>query len=100
LMREAGWTLPRHRHAFGQPYKGIFSLREEHVAFLNRHSRVARLLQPGSMAPVDGINALVDAVLLRAGADEWIVTGIERVEQNTRVFDVAQTWVISPLVLE
>lgn len=79
--------------------EGIFGLREEHVPALNRHSRVARLLDAATGAPVPNVPALYDAVLLRATADEWVVTGFERIEQALQILDVAQTWVLTPMTL-
>lgn len=99
-LREAGWALPRHRHAFGQPGEGVFSLLEVMVPELNRHARVATLLDAHTGTPVAGIGSLYDAVMLRATADEWVVTGFERIERDMRVFDVAQTWLISLVRME
>lgn len=62
---------------------------------LNRHARVATLIQLGTGAPVAGLGSLYDAVLLRATADEWVVTGFERIEHGMQVYDVAQTWIIA-----
>lgn len=99
LIREAGWVLPRHFHAFPKVHEGIFALHEERVPELSRTSRVARLLQVDTGLPVVGIAPLMDAVLLRATADEWVVTGFERVEQRLKLVDCAQTWVITPVAL-
>ena len=94
-LRDSGWVLPRHRLAFGKPFEGIFSLQEQHVPSLNRHSRVATLVQADGIAQVPGIATLYDATLLRATADEWVVTGFERLEQAAKVMDVVQTWLIT-----
>lgn len=94
-LRDAGWALPRHRHGFGQLYEGIISLQEEMVPALHRHARVAKLLDVRTGALVDGVGSLYDAVLLRATADEWVVAGVERIEQGMRIIDVAQTWLIT-----
>lgn len=100
LLRDAGWILPRYRHAFGQPFEGIFSLREERVVALNRHTRVATLQQVDTMAPVAGILPLYDAVLQRATADEWVLTGFEQIDNGLRVVDTAQTWLVDLVRLE
>lgn len=94
-LRQDGWTLPRHRLAFGPPAEGIFSLREELVQALHRHTRVAMLLDAHTLAPVAGIPPLYDAALLRATADEWVVTGFERIERGVQMVDVAQTWLVA-----
>jgi len=100
LLRDAGWILPRYRHAFGQPFEGVFSLREERIVALNRHIRVATLLQVDTMLPVAGILPLYDAVLQRATADEWVFTGFEQIDDGLRVVDTAQTWLVDLLRLE
>lgn len=99
-LRDEGWVLPRHRLAFGQLPEGIFSLREELVPALNRHTRVARLLDAGTGTPVEGLLALYDAAVLRAGADEWVVAGMERVLRGLQEVDVAQTWQVAMVRFE
>lgn len=96
-VRESGSVIPRHNLAFVKPFEGVFTLHEERVPDLNRHSRVARLLNPQVGTPV--LPELYDAALLRATADEWVVTGFERVEQRLKLVDCAQTWVITPVAL-
>ncbi len=99
-LRDEGWVLPRHRLAFGLLPEGIFSLREEMVPMLNRHARVARLLDADTGKPEDNPPALYDAVVLRATADEWIVSGLERVLSGLQEVDVAQTWQVALLRIE
>lgn len=99
-LRDEGWVLPRHRWAFGQLPEGVFSLREEWVPELNRHARVARLLNTHTGMPVDGLAPLADSVLLRASADEWVISGMERVMRGLQVVDVAQTWLVSLVRME
>ena len=93
-LRDAGKVVPRYTLAFSAPYRGVLTLADEHVPSLNRHSLVAILRDPDSGAPIDGLCPLVDARIVRATADEWVLTGFERVILNMDERDCAQSWVV------
>ncbi|ANN80882.1 hypothetical protein BAU07_26540 (plasmid) [Bordetella flabilis] len=71
---------------------------EEHVPEWNRTSKVARLQDARSGAPIDDAGALFDAVLVCARPECWTLTGLERVEQGLRVIEYAQSWLVTPVV--
>ena len=93
-VRESGKTIPRHNLAFTRPYCGVLTLGEERIPALNRHALVARLRHPQSGEPVSGLSPLVDARLIRATCDEWILTGFEHVTANLQEIDCAQSWIV------
>ncbi len=93
-VREAGRTIPRHNLAFTPPYRGILNINEERISALNRHALIATLRDPQSGELVPGLNPLVDARLIRATCDEWILTGFERVMLNLQESDCAQSWIV------
>lgn len=99
LLRESGWIIPRHRHAFAASHRGILTLDEERVPALNRHARVARLRDALTGALVEAVPPLIDATLLHAGADEWVIAGVEHVMHGVREADCAQTWLVQPVQL-
>ena len=99
-MRDSGCPIPRYQHAFAKPLQGVLILQEEQVPSLNRHALVATLRDPNTGQPVDGLAPLIDARVVRAMADEWIWTGIERVFVGLRECDCAQTWCVRMVALE
>ena len=93
-VRETGRILPRHRLAFPVLHEGVLSLLEERVADWNRSTFVAKLLNSNNGALVDGVPPLLDARIIRAMEDEWILTGLERVSLSGNDADCAQTWMV------
>lgn len=93
-LRNAGKVVPRHNLAFVKPFVGVLTLNEERIVDLNRHSLVATLRHPDTGAPVPGLNPLLDARVVRATNDEWVLTGIERVADNLIELDCAQSWLV------
>ena len=91
-LRIAGRAVPKHNLAFTQPFRGVLTLDEQRVPALNRHALVAMLRDPTTGAPVDGIAPLIDARVVRATADEWVVTGFERIDDGMQERDCAQSW--------
>ena len=91
-LRDAGRVIPRHNLAFVAPLRGVLTLREEPVPALNRHALIATLCDPDTGAGIDGLTPLIDARLVRAMADEWVLTGFERVMIGMQECDCAQTW--------
>jgi hypothetical protein len=92
-LRSSGKIVPKHNLAFTQPFRGVLTLSEEHLPNLHRHALVARLRDPLTNAPIDALPPLIDARLIRATADEWVITGFERVMISMQECDCAQTWV-------
>lgn len=93
-LRDAGRTVPRYQRAFATPAHGILTLNEAQVSSLNRHALVATLRDPDTGAAVTGVESLIDARLIRATSDEWVLTGFERVLIGMHECDCAQTWVV------
>lgn len=91
-LRDAGRTIPRHNLAFVEPLRGVLTIQEESVPTLNRHALIATLRDPATGAPVDGLPSLVDVRVVRALADEWALTGFERVTVGMQECDFAQSW--------
>ena len=96
-LRLEGWTLPRFRSCMIRPWRGVLLMSEEHVPEWNRGSKVARLRDPDSGAPMDDVGALYDTVLVCARPDCWTLNGIERVEKDLRVIEYAQSWLVTPV---
>ena len=67
-------------------------MREERIPELNRHALVARLLDPATGGDLS-TNPLIDARVVRAMDDEWIITGFERVMVGMFECDCAQSWI-------
>ena len=99
-MRKEGWLIPRYQHAFPRLSRGVLTLQEERVPVLNRCAYVATLRDPLSGAPVEGIQPLLDARVVRVLSDEIILTGIERVTVGLRECDCAQTWQVRLMSLD
>lgn len=93
-LREGGRTVPRYQHAFRSAIRGILTLNETQISALNRHALVATLRDLDSGAAVAGIEPLIDARLIRATSDEWVLTGFERVQIGMHECDCAQTWLV------
>lgn len=93
-LRNAGKVVPRHNLAFVTPFVGVLTLYEERVPELNRHALVATLRDPDTGAGIAGLCPLVDARVVRATGDEWVLTGIERVMANLQEVDCAQSWLV------
>lgn len=95
VRRQAGWALPRHRVNMSRAWHGVLVIGEKPIPDLNRHSRVATLLDPATYSPVADLAPLIDVTLVHATSEEWVLAGIERVSDGLRTFDYAQSWEIS-----
>ena len=91
-LRENGRAIPKYQLAFATPIEGVLQMSEERIAELNRHALVARLVDAttGNELPV---NPLIDARMVRAMSDEWIITGFERTTVGVFESDCAQSWI-------
>lgn len=92
-LRDCGKVVPKHNLAFVKPFVGVLTLDEQHVPALNRHALVATIRHPDTGAPLPGIEPLIDARLVRATADEWVLTGFERATIGMDECDCAQSWI-------
>lgn len=98
-LRDHGWVLPRFRLALLRPKPGLLLLDEIEVKALNRHARVARLIDAEAQIPFDQIPPLIDATFLRMTVDEWVLTGTERLPDGLREIDYTQSWLVTPVEL-
>lgn len=64
-VRDAGWILPRHRHAFSEKPLGKLLVGEEYLAELHRHTLTAYLLNPTSGQRLETVTPLYDVRLLK-----------------------------------
>jgi len=96
-LRLEGWTLPRFRSCMIRPRRGVLLMAEEHVPEWNRTSRVARLQDPDTGAPLEDAGTLYDTTLVCARPECWTLSGIERVEDYQRVIEYAQSWLVTPV---
>jgi hypothetical protein len=87
--RREGKPIPRWQLHSVDWTLGRFSLKEERDDWLGRTVRVARLLNDRG---ADAFPPLIEAQLILAGDDRFILTGLER-DELTRC-DRGQTWVL------
>ena len=92
-LRERGWPIPRYQFAFKKTILGELTVHEVRDPVLNRHTRVATLLDPTTGAPLD-VPQLLDTQLVGLTREVLSLSGIERVEDPLilKVEDFAQTW--------
>lgn len=69
--------------------RGVFTLREEKLAELNRFSRMAHF-----QCEDGAVIKLFDAALMHASAERLILSGFERGDRNCIPIDFAQTWIL------
>ncbi len=93
-LRENGRAIPKYQLAFNTPIEGVLILREERIVELNRHALVARLRDANTGGDLP-INPLIDARMVHAMSDEWVITGFERVMIGMFESDCAQSWIAS-----
>lgn len=93
-LRDRGVPIPKYQFAFKAGLAGDLTIHEERDPVLNRHTRVARLREPSTRAPLP-VPMLLDAQLLELTRERMILSGIERLVAPVilRVEDMAQTWV-------
>ena len=101
-VRREGCEIPRYQIALASHPNGVLTIYQNHVPWLNRHVLVAQLIHPETGRLIDGVAPLYDASILRATGSEWILTGFERITNQSMMkeFDYAQTWIVSALSLE
>lgn len=94
LMRERGGLTPKWQRATHRGVVGVLRVIEVRDEVLNRATRQADLLDPGTGAPVDGVLSLRDVQLVHWSGGVLVLNGIERVEAplQGRAFDYAQSW--------
>ena len=93
-LRERGWPIPKYQFGFKEPVAGELIVVEARDSVLNRHTRVAKLNDPNTGAPI-GIPSLLDVQLTELTRERMILSGIERIEDGPllKIEDFAQTWV-------
>lgn len=91
-LRDTGRVIPKHNLAFTPPFRGVLTIHEQPVPALHRHALVATLRDPDTGAGIDGLTPLIDVRVVRAMADEWVLTGFERVTIGMQECDCAQSW--------
>lgn len=96
-VRDAGWLLPRHRHAFSTKPVGRLLVGEEYLADLARHTLTAHLLDAVSGARLSEIPPLYDVRLLKWTSGLVVLAGFERIPdgKGLKILDVAQTWLLN-----
>ena len=92
-LRDRGWPIPKYQFAFKKTILGELTVHELFDPVLNRHTRVATLLNPASGAPLD-VPPLRDTQLVGLTREVLSLSGIERLEDPLvlKVEDFAQTW--------
>lgn len=96
-VREGGWILPRFRSCMHRPVRGSLSVEDRQDPVLNRSTRTARILDPRTGNPVEGLPPLHDATLVCVRSDYLSITGFERIRDPLadREYEYAQTWVLT-----
>lgn len=94
LSREKGRVIPGFQWGRLMAYRGRLIVEEKHVACLKRFSPVATLLPepPSGKAPTQ----LWDCKLIRLNNDYAVFSGYERIVEDWKEIDYAQTWVVKP----
>lgn len=93
-VRERGCPIPRYQFAFKRPIAGELVILEVRDPVQNRHSRVARLLDPATGAALKEVPQLIDVQVIALTRDCLTLSGIERHEDVaiSKIEDFAQSW--------
>lgn len=89
-VRQKGMVVPRHNCGMLRAVRGTFDIREVRHADLQRHVRTA-VFRTESGEHLE----LLDAALMHATSDTWVLSGFERDESSVITVDYAQTWVLT-----
>lgn len=94
LSRDRGRVIPRFDWGRLTAFRGRLIVEEGQVACLKRFSPVARLLPepPSSRAPTE----LWDCKLIQLNNDYLVFSGSERIHEDWKEIDYAQTWFVKP----
>ncbi|WP_045227352.1 hypothetical protein [Methyloterricola oryzae] len=93
-LREQGWLLPRFRSCMVPPVRAILHVREQRDQDLNRHIRVAELLDPRSRQSLPDFPNLLDVTLVALDETSTTLAGTERLNdpRADREYLYAQSW--------
>jgi len=93
-LREQGWLLPRFRSCMVPPVRAILHVREQRDQDMNRHLRVAELLDPRSRQSLHDFPPLLDVTLVALDETSMTLAGTERVRdpRADREYLYAQSW--------
>ena len=89
-LRFKGRPLPRRELANREPAQGDLRVEQCFDETLNRHLRLARLINPLRPRHPDELPALLDPTLLAMSPQAFTLTGFERIER----VDFAQSWLV------
>lgn len=92
-LRERGRPIPKYQHAFKSLVEGELLVFEERDSVLNRHTRLAKIVNPATYASV-GVPPLLDVQIVGMTREFISLSGIERIEDRAilKIEDFAQTW--------
>jgi len=89
-VRKNGVVVPRHNCGMMRVVRGTFDVREVRHADLQRHVRTA-VFRTESGEHLE----LLDATMMHASADTWVLSGFERDDSRVIPVDYAQTWILT-----
>lgn len=90
-MRYKGRPLPRRELASREAAVGDLRVEQLYDDTLNRHIRIARLVNPLNQVHPEQLPTLYDPVLLAMSPQAFTLTGFERIEG----VDYAQSWLVT-----
>lgn len=90
-MRYKGRPLPRREVANREPAVGDLRVEQLYDETLNRHIRIAQLLNPLRPVRPEQLPTLYDPVLLAMSPQAFTLTGFERLDG----VDYAQSWLVT-----